>query len=303
MIHLKSDTDIQGLRNAAELVGDVLAEMARRIAPGVRTAELDQVAEEMIVSSDARPAFKGYRVGNEVFPASLCISVNDVVVHGIPGDYELQDGDIVSVDCGVELNGYFGDFAYTFGVGSISDENRLLLEATKHALYEGIRVAIDGNRVGDIGYAVQSYCESHGYGVVRDLVGHGIGKSLHEEPQVPNVGRRGNGKRLKEGMTLCIEPMINRGVAGVTVDSDGWTIRTADGLPSAHYEHMILVKRGEAEILSSYEKIEDALKVNQEAFPGVSLDCDVAKDASALSHSRTVPVSISSSGLYEAAMA
>lgn len=263
MIHLKSDIDVQKLRQAAGLVGDVLAEMARRIAPGVRTDELDQVAEAMIVDAGAIPAFKGYQVGKEIFPASLCISVNDVVVHGIPGEYQLQEGDIVTVDCGVELDGYFGDYAYTFAVGKISPENQSLLETTKASLYKGIEKAIHGCRVGDISHAVQSHCESAGYGVVRDLVGHGIGKSLHEAPQVPNVGRRGNGKRLRGGMTLCIEPMINRGDAAVTVDSDGWTVRTADGQPSAHYEHMVLVQRGQAEVLSSYEEIELILSDKQ----------------------------------------
>lgn len=293
MIHLKNDSDIKGLRVAADLVGSVLAEMARRVVPGVRTIELDQVAEEMILAAGARPAFKGYRVGNEVFPSSLCISVNDVVVHGFPGDYELQEGDIVSVDCGVELNGYYGDYAYTFAVGTISDENRMLLDTTKRSLYEGIRKAVEGNRIGDIGYAVQSMCEAEGYGVVRDLVGHGIGTSLHEEPQVPNVGRRGNGKRLKEGMTICIEPMINRGVAGVTVGSDGWTIRTADGQPSAHYEHMVLVRRGEAEILSSYDSIEAVLREKEGSTT------EGPSDRSNLSGSATNPSPLSQ-GLFEA---
>ena len=259
MIHLKTEHDIAGLRRAAGLVGEVLAEMARRVGPGVSTAELDEVAETMIRDAGARPAFKGYRVGSEVYPASLCISVNDVVVHGIPGEYALREGDVVAVDCGVELGGYFGDFAYTFPVGKISAEDRALLDTTKASLYEGVRAAVAGNRVGDISHAVQAFCEARGYGVVRDLVGHGIGRDLHEEPQVPNVGRRGAGKRLREGMTLCIEPMINRGTAQVTVDADGWTVRTADGLPSAHYEHMVVVRRGQAELLSSYAAIEAAL--------------------------------------------
>lgn len=259
MITLKTEQDLAGLRRSAGVVGSVLAEVAGLIRPGVATAELDRVAEERIRDAGGRPAFKGYRSGRDVFPASLCISVNDVVVHGIPGPYTLRDGDVVSVDCGVELGGYFGDFAYTFPVGEVSEANRALLEATKQSLYEGIAAAVAGNRVGDIGHAVQSFCEARGYGVVRDLVGHGIGRHMHEEPQVPNVGMRGRGKKLKEGMTLCIEPMINRGGAAVTIDADGWTVRAADGLPSAHYEHMIAVRKGRPEVLSSYEAIEAAL--------------------------------------------
>lgn len=279
MIHIKTDHDVTMLRRSAGLVGDVLAEMGRRIAPGVRTIDLDRVGEEMIRDAGARPAFKGYRVGTEVFPASLCISVNDVVVHGIPTDYALQEGDVVSVDCGVELNGYFGDFAYTFPVGEISAENEALLQATKQSLYEGINRAVAGSRVGDVGYAVQQYCEARGYGVVRDLVGHGIGRSLHEEPQVPNVGRRGQGKRLKEGMSICIEPMINRGTAQVTVDADGWTVRSADGLPSAHYEHTVVVRRGQAEVLSSYTSIESALAVARGESSSVKSEADQPSSA------------------------
>jgi methionyl aminopeptidase len=261
MITLKTDRDIAGLRRAADVVGAAHAEVAARVRPGVTTAELDRVAEEVIAAHGARPAFKGYRAGGSLppFPGSLCVSVNDVVVHGIPGSYALAEGDLVAVDCGVELDGYFGDWAYTYGVGAISPENAALLAATRQALAEGIEAAIAGNQVGDIGYAVQRYCEARGYGVVRDLVGHGIGRRMHEEPQVPNVGQRGHGKLLREGMTICIEPMINRGTAAVTVDSDGWTVRSADGLPSAHFEHMVVVRRGHAEVLSSYAPIEAAL--------------------------------------------
>lgn len=261
MIYLKTDADVRSLRGAAALVERTLACVAGLIAPGVRTSVLDEAAESIIRTAGARPAFKGYRMGRETapFPGSLCISVGDVVVHGFPSSYELKMGDVVSVDCGVELDGYFGDFAYTFAVGEISAENQALIDVTKASLYEGIAYAQAGNRIGDIGHAVQSYCETRGYGVVRDLVGHGIGRKMHEEPQVPNVGRRGHGKRLREGMTLCVEPMINRGTADVVVDDDGWTVRTADGLASAHFEHMVLVKRGGAEILSSYDAIEEAL--------------------------------------------
>ena len=268
MITLKTEQDLAGLRRSAGVVGSVLAEVAGMIRPGIATAELDRVAEGLIRDAGGRPAFKGYRSGRDVFPASLCISVNDVVVHGIPGPYELRDGDVVAVDCGVELGGYFGDFAYTFPVGEISEANRALLAATKQSLYEGIAAAVAGNRIGDIGHAVQSYCEARGYGVVRDLVGHGIGRQMHEAPQVPNVGMRGRGKKLQEGMTLCIEPMINRGTAAVTIDADGWTVRAADGLPSAHYEHMVAVRRGRPEVLSSYDAIEAALaRARGEAAP------------------------------------
>lgn len=267
-ISINTEHDVEGLRRAAGLVGLVLTEMASLIEPGVKTIDLDRVAEEMIRSHGARPAFKGYRVGDEVFPASLCISVNDVVVHGFPSEQPLQDGSVVSVDCGVELDGYYGDYAYTFPVGEVSAETKALLSTTKQSLYEGISQAIVGKRVGDIGFAVQRYCEAHGYGVVRDLVGHGIGRNLHEEPQVPNVGRRGQGKRLREGMALCIEPMINRGTAQVIVEADGWTVRTADRLPSAHYEHTVVVRRGAPEVLSSYETIEATLAQRGLWVPG-----------------------------------
>lgn len=259
MIHLKSQREIDRLKASADLVGRTLAEVARRIEPGVTTQELDQVAEAFIVEHDAEPAFKGYQVGQMVFPNTLCTSVNDVVVHGIPNGEPLQDGDLVSIDCGVLLDGYYGDSAYTFAVGTLSDENRALCEATYGALYEGIGQAVAGRRVGDISYAVQRYCEQRGYGVVRDLVGHGIGRSLHEDPQVPNFGRQGTGRKLREGLTICIEPMINRGTHDVATEADGWTVRTGDSAPSAHYEHMIVVRRGQAEILSTFDYIEDVV--------------------------------------------
>lgn len=270
MIVLKTPRDLEGLRRAAALVGQAHAEVARRIRPGVATRELDRVAEEVLRDAGARPAFKGYRLpGVEPFPATLCISVNDVVVHGIPDAYELREGDVVSVDCGAELEGYFGDFAYTFMVGEVSEETAALLSDTKQALYEGIRHGVMGKRIGDIGHAVQTYCESRGYGVVRDLVGHGIGRRLHEEPQVPNFGRRGTGKKLRAGMTLCIEPMITAGSAEVLVDADGWTVRTADGKPAAHFEHMVAVRRGgPPEVLSSFEPIEAALAEAGMPIPG-----------------------------------
>jgi methionyl aminopeptidase len=190
----------------------------------------------------------------------LCTSVNEAVVHGIPNDYALQDGDLLSIDCGAKLNGYYGDWGFTFAVGTVSDENAALCRATYEALLDGIEQAVAGRRVGDISHAVQSHCEAHGYGVVRELVGHGIGQSLHEDPQVPNFGTPGQGRRLKPGMSLCIEPMINRGGSEVTTDADGWTVRAADGLPSAHYEHMVVVREGEAEVLSDFGYIEDVVE-------------------------------------------
>ena len=256
MIHLKNLQEIAALKASALLVGRTLAEVAGHIEPGVVTSKLDSVAEKYIEGHNAKPAFKGHRVGREVFPASLCMSINEQVVHGIPGDHTLEDGDIVSIDCGVLLNGYYGDSAYTFGVGELSEERVKLCYVTHQALKKGIDKARVGFRVGDISDAVQSYCESFGYGVVRDLVGHGIGKNLHEAPQIPNFGRKGTGRKLKDGLTICIEPMINMGTHEVFTGEDRWTINTADGKPSAHYEHMVVVRKGEAEILSTFEYIE-----------------------------------------------
>ncbi len=260
-IVLKNERDVAGIREAAKVVERALAAAAALIEPGVPTLRLDEAAEAVIRDAGGRPAFKGYRQDGDTppFPGSLCISVNDVVVHGIPGETPLEEGDVVTLDCGVELGGYFGDFAYTFAVGEIAPEAQALLDATRQSLYDGIGQAVGGNRVGDIGYAVQSYCESRGYGVVRDLVGHGVGRRLHEPPNVPNVGQRGRGKKLKPGLTICIEPMINGGTGDVTVDADGWTVRTADGALSAHYEHMVLIRPGQPEILSSYDLIEATL--------------------------------------------
>ncbi|MEM1117719.1 MAG: type I methionyl aminopeptidase [Bacteroidota bacterium] len=275
-ITLKSERDVAGLREAASVVGRAHAEVAARIRPGIATKRLDEVAEAVIRDAGGRPAFKGYQMGGGTppFPGSLCISVNDVVVHGIPSAYALREGDVVSVDCGVELGGYFGDFAYTYPVGEISEAAQALLDDTKASLYEGVAKAVGGNRVGDIGYAVQSYCESRGYGIVEDLVGHGIGRRLHEPPNVPNVGRRGVGKKLRPGMTLCIEPMINGGTGDVTMDADGWTVRTADGAPSAHFEHMVLVRRGQPEILSSFAPIEAALAAARGEAPSASVPAE-----------------------------
>jgi len=260
MVHLKSQREIECLRESADLVGRTLAEVARHVEVGVTLNELDAVAEEFIRTHDAEPAFKGYQVGDNVFPNTLCTSVNDAVVHGIPSDYALRDGDLLSVDCGVKLNGYYGDSGYTFGVGDVDPDAAALCRTTYEALWKGIDQAIEGGRIGDISHAVQSHCESAGYGVVRDLVGHGIGKTLHEDPQVPNFGSPGQGRRLKSGLSVCIEPMINQGSGEVTTDADGWTIRAADGRPSAHYEHMVVVREGEAEVLSTFDYIEDEIQ-------------------------------------------
>lgn len=258
MMHLKSRREIDRLRASADLVGRVLAEVARHVEPGVSTRELDRIAEDYIRRSDAEPAFKGYQVGSSSpYPGTLCVSVNDVIVHGIPGGYRLKAGDLIAIDCGVKLGGYYGDSAYTFAVGDISAEQTRLCQVTYEALYKGIAQAIHGQQVGDISHAVQSHCEAHGFGVVRDLVGHGIGRELHEDPQVPNVGRPRTGRRLRTGATLCIEPMINMGTFEVTVSKDGWTVRTADGAPSAHYEHMVAVGPEEPEILTTFQYIED----------------------------------------------
>lgn len=255
MALIKSIEEIELIRISSLLVGKTLAEVARHIKPGITTSHLDMIAEEFIRDNGAVPGFKGY--GG--FPGTLCTSVNDQVVHGIPGNYELRDGDVLSVDCGVKKDGYFGDSAFTFTIGEVSEEISKLLQRTRESLYKGIEVAIAGNRTGDIGFSIQSYCESFGYGVVRDLVGHGLGSELHEKPEVPNYGRRGKGKELREGMVIAIEPMINLGVRKVYQDGDGWTIRTDDGKPSAHFEHDVVIRKGKAEILSTFDFIDEIL--------------------------------------------
>lgn len=257
MIQYKSNEEIELIRLSSLLVGKTLAEVARHIKPGVTTADLDRAAEAFIRDHGAIPAFKGY--GG--FPATLCVSVNDVVVHGIPGNQVLLDGDLVSVDCGVVMNGFVGDSAYTFEVGEVSPEVKLLMQRTKESLYLGIEAATAGKRIGDIGFEIQNYVEQFGYSVVRDLVGHGVGKHLHEKPEVPNYGRRGTGTMLQAGLVICIEPMINLGSRKVVQDRDGWTIRTSDGKHSAHYEHAIAIKEGSTEILSSFEEIEKVLEL------------------------------------------
>jgi len=260
MIYYKTEEEIELLRESSLLVGKTLAELVKHIKPGVETLFLDKIAEEFIRSHGAVPGFKNYNG----FKHTLCISVNDEVVHGIPGKRILEDGDIVSLDCGTLKNGFYGDSAYTFAVGNVSDEKLKLMAATKESLYRGIKAAIEGKRIGDIGYEIQSYVESLGYSVVRDLVGHGLGRKLHEKPEVPNYGKQGTGMKLQAGLVIAIEPMINLGVRNVIQERDGWTIRTADRLPSAHYEHDVVIRKGEAEILSSFEEIENELsKINK----------------------------------------
>ncbi len=255
MIPIKTDAEIEIQRESSLLVGKTLAEVARHIAPGVKTIFLDAIAETFIRDHHAEPGFKGY--GG--FPGTLCISVNDQVVHGIPGQQELREGDIVSIDCGVLKNGFYGDSAYTFAVGEVSEELKLLMQRTKESLYLGIEQAVAGNRTGDIGFAVQQHAEKYGYGVVRELVGHGVGKQLHEKPEVPNYGRRGAGVKLRENMVIAIEPMINLGVRNVQQEADGWTIRTLDRKPSAHFEHDVAIRKGKPDILSTFSYIEEVL--------------------------------------------
>lgn len=259
MIYYKTEEEIELLRESSLLVGKTLAEVAKRIRPGIETIVLDKLAEEFIRDHGAAPGFKGYNG----FPFTLCISINEQVVHGFPGKRTLIEGDIVSIDCGVLKNEFYGDSAYTFAVGEVDEEVRLLMERTKESLYKAIEMAVEGKRVGDIGYAVQSHVEQYGYGVVRDLVGHGLGKNLHEKPEVPNYGKRGTGVKLKEGMVLAIEPMINLGTRSVVQLQDGWTIRTADKKPSAHYEHDVAIRKGKAEVLSTFDFIEEVLKQNK----------------------------------------
>ena len=256
MVRPKTEEEIALMKENGILVSKTLAEVGKIVAPGVTTLELNRVAETFIRDHGAIPSFLGY----EGFPAALYISVNDVVVHGFPSDYVLKDGDIVSVDCGTFYKGYNGDSAYTFPVGEVDAETRKLLDVTKESLYKGIEQAIAGNRIGDIGHAVQSYAESYGFSVVRELEGHGIGKHMHENPGVPNYGRKGSGSRLVEGMTICIEPMINAGLKNVYLAKNGWAVHTADHKNSAHYELTVVVRKGQAEQLSTFEFIENNVK-------------------------------------------
>lgn len=256
-IKLRTPEEVEKLRANNLLVSKTLAALVPLVKPGVRTIELDRFAEAFIRDHGAVPGFKGY----EGFPYTLCVSVNDVVVHGFPGEYELKEGDIVSVDCGTVLDGFYGDSAFTFAVGNISAENRQLLDVTRKSLELGIESAVVGNRVGDIGAAVQDYSESFGYGVVRELVGHGLGENMHEYPEVPNYGRRGHGVMLQAGLCICIEPMITMGSYSVYQDRDGWTIRTVDGANAAHFEKAIVVTgKGTPDVLTDYSLIDAALQ-------------------------------------------
>lgn len=259
MIYLKTNEEIELMRLANQLVGKTQGELAKHIKPGVTTLQLDKIAEEFIRDNGAYPAFLGYNG----FPNSICTSVNEHVVHGIPSSKAvLKEGDIVSVDCGTVLNDFVGDSAYTFCVGEVAPEVKKLLKVTKESLYLGIQQALEGKRVGDISHAIQTYCESNGYSVVRELVGHGIGRKMHEEPEVPNYGRRGQGALLRNGMCICIEPMINMGSKNVAFEQDGWTVRTKDRKCSAHFEHCIAIRPKGPQILSSFEFLEKVLGDN-----------------------------------------
>ena len=257
-IYLKTEDEIELMRQANQLVGKTLGELAKHIKPGVTTLQLDKVADEFIRDHGAVPTFKGFpNPYGRPFPASICTSVNDVVVHGVPDEKTvLKEGDIISIDCGTLLNGFNGDSCYTFCVGEVSEEVKTLLKVTKEALYLGIQAAQAGHHVGDISAAVQDHCERHKYGIVRELTGHGIGREMHEDPPVPNYGRRGNGTMLKASMCIAIEPMITMGKRDIWLDEDRWTVRTRDGKPAAHFEHTICIRKGQAEILSSFDEIE-----------------------------------------------
>jgi methionyl aminopeptidase len=255
MLYLKTDEEVGLLKESNMLVSRTLAEIASIIRPGITTLYLDKMAETFILDNGATPAFKGY--GG--FPNTLCTSVNDEVVHGIPSGYVLKDGDIISVDCGVILNGWYGDSAYTFPVGKIKEDVRRLLDYTRASLEEGVKEAVAGNRVGDISYAVQAKAESGGYSVVRELVGHGLGRKLHEPPEVANFGKQGTGPKMEKGLVICIEPMINAGKKETLQMRDGWTIKTADGRPSAHFEYAVAVNKGRADLLTTFEFIEKVL--------------------------------------------
>ncbi len=256
MIKYKTVEEIEKLRASNQLVSRTLAVIAGYVKPGISTDRLDKIANEYINDNGAEPAFLGFNG----YPKTLCTSVNSQVVHGIPSGYELRDGDIISVDCGVRMDGYIGDTAYSFAVGEVSTEVRQLLETTKNALYKGVEQAVAGNRIGDIGYTIQKICEDSGFSVVRELVGHGIGRDLHEEPEVPNYGKRGTGAKLNKGLVICIEPMVNMGKRHIVQEADGWTIRTSDNQPSAHFELAVAVENGKPDLLSTFKYIEEVLK-------------------------------------------
>lgn len=259
MIYYKTYDEIELLRISNMLVAKTHGEVAKAIKAGITTKELDTIAEEFILDNGGKPGFKGYNN----YPSTLCISVNEEVVHGMPGDRVLVEGDLVSVDCGVLMNGFYGDSAYTYAIGDMSAGALKLMKITKECLYKGIEVALIGNRVGDIGYAVQKHAEGNGFSVVRDLVGHGVGRNLHEKPEVPNYGKQGTGAKLKEGMVIAIEPMINAGAYTVQGLADGWTITTTDSSLSAHYEHTVAITPNGADVLSSFDFCEEELKKNE----------------------------------------
>ncbi|SMD41635.1 methionyl aminopeptidase [Aquiflexum balticum DSM 16537] len=256
MIHYKTSEEVQLIKEGAKILGKAHGEVAKYVKEGVKTSFLDKIAEEYIRDNKGVPSFKGYNG----FPASLCISVNEVVVHGFPSNYVLKDGDIISVDCGVFHQGFHSDSAYTYPVGEVSPQILSLLNATKDSLYLGIEKAVFGNRIGDIGYAIQKFVEAKGFTVVRELVGHGLGKHLHEAPEVPNYGKKGSGPLMKDGLVIAIEPMINFGTRNIVQERDGWTIRTADRKPSAHYEHTVAIFEDKTEILTTHQYIEENFK-------------------------------------------
>ncbi len=253
MVHLKTEEEIQIIKEGAQILGKAHGEVAKQVKPGVKTSALSKVAEEYIRDFGGVPSFKDYNG----FPAALCISVNEIVVHGFPGNYELREADVISIDCGVYYKGFHSDSAYTYPLEGVREETLLLLDRTYESLYKGIAQAKAGNRMGDVSFAIQSYVESFGYGVVRELVGHGVGKNLHEDPEVPNYGKRGKGVKLVPGMVFAIEPMINLGTKNVVQERDGWTIRTADKRPSAHFEHMVAIGEEKTEVLTTHQYIEE----------------------------------------------
>lgn len=258
-VNLKTSEEVELLRLNNQLVSATLAALAPRVKPGAKTGDLDRFAEEFICDHGAKPGFKGY-CG---YPYTLCISVNDVVVHGMPGDYELQEGDIVSIDCGTLMHGFYGDSAYTFAVGAISPEAQQLIDVTRESLEVGIRAALHGNRTGDVGNAVQQHVQTYGYGVVREMVGHGLGRSMHEEPEVPNYGKAGSGKLLSAGMVICIEPMITLGRHAIVQERDGWTIRTRDHSLAVHFEKAVAITKGEPDVLTTYKEIDEAVAASR----------------------------------------
>ena len=268
MMLYKTNDQVEMMRQSALLVSKTLTEIAQMLKPGITTLSIDKIIGGFIKDHYAIPSFLHYKG----YPFNSCISVNDVVVHGFPGNNELKEGDIISIDIGVILNSWHGDHAYTFAIGDPGEETMKLIKVTKESLYKGIEKAVVGNRIGDIAFAIQEHTErKHGYGVVRELVGHGLGRSLHEDPQVPNYGKRGSGPKLKEGLVLAIEPMINLGKRDVFTEQDGWTVRTKDGKPSVHFEHDVCVRKGKAEILSNYSTIEMAEKANSNLFTNLIL--------------------------------